>query len=121
MDPKSGDIYFGDVGSSVWEVRGGACVVALGWFVRVMRGGSHRRWGLVGPASSLSLLSPRRPSTHHPTQEINRIPNPLAVGFQQPNFGWPCVEGINAVSDIYQVHFTHPLLFHTSIFPLHST
>jgi len=38
VDPKNGDVYFGDVGSSVWE-------------------------------------------------EINRIPNPLAAGFQKPNFG----------------------------------
>ncbi|KAM3567793.1 hypothetical protein VYU27_010069, partial [Nannochloropsis oceanica] len=53
VDPKTGDVYFGDVGSSVWE-------------------------------------------------EINRLPNPLDNNGQVTNFGWPCIEGTNSVSDIFQ-------------------
>merc|ERR1711988_767250 len=52
IHPVTGDIYFGDVGSAVWE-------------------------------------------------EINMIPNPL-VNEEIVNFGWPCVEGDDGVSDMYQ-------------------
>jgi hypothetical protein len=45
-------VFFGDVGSSVWE-------------------------------------------------EINHIPNPLDLDYVM-NFGWPCIEGENSVSDIFQ-------------------
>ena len=72
VDPKTGDVYFGDVGSSVWE-------------------------------------------------EINRIPNPL-TNYDTVNFGWPCIEGSNSVSDIFQnvrrLPPTHPPTHPPTLSPL---
>ena len=50
-----------------------------------------------------TLTHTHTPKHHHP-QEINRIPNPLdeANAGAVTNFGWPCIEGGNSVSDIFQ-------------------